>query len=32
MAGQGPLIIVKSDISLQKPTVRALALTSSFLG
>ena len=32
MAGQGPLIRVKSDISLSKPTVRALALASSWLG
>ena len=32
MAGQGPLIRVKSDISLSKPTVRALALASSCLG
>ena len=32
MAGQGPLIMVKSDISLSEPTVRALALFSSWLG
>ena len=32
MAGQGPLIVVKSDISLSEPTVRALALASSSLG
>ena len=32
MAGQGPLIMVKSDISLSEPTARALALFSSWLG
>ena len=32
MAGQGPLIMVKSNISLSGPTARALALVSSWLG
>ena len=32
MAGQGLLIMVKSDISLSGPTARALALVSSSLG